>query len=128
MVFKLSIPQKNFLEPNCLQCRKMPFQKIGEMERIPYEGQFLPFLPHKDEGRWGSCPSYPQPRRAWVCAAPTKTISKRNSIPSSFTSQPLKICIRRNFVLLHFLSIRTFFCHPVLNISNFFTIQISKLS
>ena len=38
-------PHKNFLEPNCLQRRKMPLDKIGEMERIQYEGQFLLLLP-----------------------------------------------------------------------------------
>ena len=38
-------PQKNFLEPNCVQRRKMPFQEIGEIERFQYEGQFLPLLP-----------------------------------------------------------------------------------
>ena len=26
--------QKNFHEPNCPQCRKMPSQKIEEMERV----------------------------------------------------------------------------------------------
>ena len=38
-------PQKNFLEANCLQCQKIPLQKIGGMERVQHEGQFLPLLP-----------------------------------------------------------------------------------
>ena len=38
------IPEKIF-EPNCLQRRKMPLPKIGEIERVHYEGQFLPLLP-----------------------------------------------------------------------------------
>ena len=38
-------PQKTFLQPNCLQRWKMPLYKKGEMERVQYEGQFLPLLP-----------------------------------------------------------------------------------
>ena len=56
-------PRKNFLEENCLKCRKMPLQKIGEMKGIQYEGQFLPLLPPMDEGRGGSC-SYCPPAQA----------------------------------------------------------------
>ena len=37
-------PRKNSLQPNCLQCRKMPLYKIREMERVQYEGQSLPLL------------------------------------------------------------------------------------
>ena len=37
----------------------MPLQKIGEMERVQYEGQFLPLLPPMGEGRGGSCPPAP---------------------------------------------------------------------
>ena len=44
LVFKLGTDQ-NFFEPNCLQCRKMPLQQIGEVERVQYEGKFLPLLP-----------------------------------------------------------------------------------
>ena len=39
------MPPENFPEPNCVECRKMPFQAIGEKERVQYEGQFLPLLP-----------------------------------------------------------------------------------
>ena len=39
------LPPESFLEGNCLKCRKKTFQKIGEMEGIQYEGQFLPLLP-----------------------------------------------------------------------------------
>ena len=53
------MPPENFLEPNCLQCRKMPLQQVGEMERVKYEGKFLPVLPPMNEGRGGSCPSWP---------------------------------------------------------------------
>ena len=38
-------PQKNFLETNGLYCRKIPLQKVGEMEGVQYEGQFSPLLP-----------------------------------------------------------------------------------
>ena len=34
-----------FASLNCLQCRKMPLQKMGLMERVLYEEQFLPLLP-----------------------------------------------------------------------------------
>ena len=46
----------NFLEPSCLQCRKMLLQKIGEIERVQHEGQSLP---PRDEGRGSSCPPAP---------------------------------------------------------------------
>ena len=35
----------------------MPLYKIGEAERVQYEGQFLPNLPHMEKGREGSFPS-----------------------------------------------------------------------
>ena len=61
-------PEKNFLEANCLKCRKMPFLKIGEMEGIQYEGQVLPFyLPLMDKGRGGSCPYCPPRVGVPVC-------------------------------------------------------------
>ena len=59
------LTQKNFLQPNCLQCRRMPLYKIGEMERVQYELQFLPLLLPMAEGRGGSCPSSPSRRRPW---------------------------------------------------------------
>ena len=31
------LPQKDVLEPNCLQRRKMPLRKMGGMEKVPYE-------------------------------------------------------------------------------------------
>jgi len=40
----------------------MPLQKIGEIDRVQYEGQFLPLLPLlplMDEGRGDSCPFCP---------------------------------------------------------------------
>ena len=39
------ISPENFLELNCLKRQKMPLQKIGEMERVQHEGEFLPLLP-----------------------------------------------------------------------------------
>ena len=33
------MPPENFLEPNCVECRKMPLQTIGEKERVQYEGR-----------------------------------------------------------------------------------------
>ena len=39
-----------------LQCQKMPFQKIGEMERAQYEGQVLPLMHPMDGGRGGQLP------------------------------------------------------------------------
>ena len=41
----LRCPQKNFLESNRLRKRRIPFQKMGEMERVQYERQVLPLLP-----------------------------------------------------------------------------------
>ena len=38
-------PPQNLLKANCLKRRKMPLQKIEEMERAQYEGQYLPLLP-----------------------------------------------------------------------------------
>ena len=46
-----SLPKKNCFEPNFLQRRKMPLQKVGEMGIVQYEGQFLPLLPPMDESR-----------------------------------------------------------------------------
>ena len=37
----MACPLKSCYELNCLQCQKMPFQKIGEMEVVEYEGQFF---------------------------------------------------------------------------------------
>ena len=65
-------PQKNFLEQNCLECQKVPLQTIGEMDRVQYDGKFLPSYSHPmDECRGGSCPSCPlQSRRpfSYFCA------------------------------------------------------------
>jgi len=55
--------QKYCYEPNCSQYREMPFQKMGEMERVQYEGQFLPLLLPMDDGGGGTCSSCPQGRR-----------------------------------------------------------------
>ena len=46
-------PQTNFLQPNYLPRHKLPLQKIGEMERVQYEGQFLLLLSPTDKGRGG---------------------------------------------------------------------------
>ena len=47
MAFELSSlkTMENFLEPNCLQHRKMSLHKIGEMERVHCEGQVFPLMP-----------------------------------------------------------------------------------
>ena len=38
-------PKKSFPESNCLPCWKMLLQKIGEMERVQYEGNSCPSCP-----------------------------------------------------------------------------------
>ena len=53
---------ENVFEPHCLQPQKKPLHMLGEMVRVQYKVQFLTLLLTMEEGRGGSCPSYPQHR------------------------------------------------------------------
>ena len=57
-------PQKNSFEQNCLECQKVPLHTIGEMDRVQYEGKFLPLLPPWMSSEGAAVP--PVPSRAGV--------------------------------------------------------------
>ena len=58
-------PQKSFMKITCLQCRKMSFHKIGEIEGVQHEGKFLLLLPPYGREQKGQLS--PQRRRPCLC-------------------------------------------------------------